>query len=226
MQGTLEGDARGDERQEVRPHPGRRDDLLLWRAQYPPTDRHHGGRRDRVHAPDRALAGILARVHHACAGRRLLSARVPVPGRALYRDVRRLHAQRLAVLQGLGAVSPDAAGPFGPSAPGGGAGGGLCRGGRWDHRAAGRVQRGRRRPGADHLPRHALAPFAGVSLHGSPGFGPFADLHPGEEDLLFRHHGHALVLFDRPHPGLAARQARGSGRGAAGEAAESEQART
>lgn len=61
----------------------------------------------------------------------LLSARVPVPGRALYRDVRRLHAQRLAVLQGLGAVSPDAAGPFGPSAPGGGAGGGLCRGGRW-----------------------------------------------------------------------------------------------
>ena len=73
--------------------------------------------------------GFSPAVHHAGAGRRLLSARVPVPGRALYRDVRPSprSASRCftSVWEQFPPMLPDLSGP---SAPGGGAGGGLSSG--------------------------------------------------------------------------------------------------
>ena len=65
-------------------------------------------------------------------------------------------------------------------------------------RPAGRLERRRRRPGADHLKGHPLASGALLSLHRPGGAGAVPQLHPVHAHRLLTHHRHPVLLADRP----------------------------
>ena len=61
-----------------------------------------------------------------------------------------------------------------------------------------RLERRRRRPGADHLKGHPLASGALLSLHRPGGAGAVPQLHPVYAHRLLPHHRHPVLLADRP----------------------------